>query len=59
VLCELENWGWQTTVRLRHFSPPGASLDELGIRTMSLARATRLKLDADQERRVRALLLAN
>jgi hypothetical protein len=56
VLCELDNWGWQTTVRLLQVREPGASLDELGIRTMSLARATRLRLGPDQERRLRALV---
>jgi hypothetical protein len=52
--CELEHWSWQTPVVLRHVREPGVGIDELAIKPMSLARATRLRLTADQEKRLRA-----
>jgi hypothetical protein len=55
-LCHVENWGWQTPVQLRAVRRPGASLDELAIRPMSLARQLRLRLRPDQERLLKVAL---
>jgi hypothetical protein len=46
-------WGWQTEVELVGKRDPGMTLDELDINPKSLGRRVRLRLDDEQESRLR------